>query len=192
VSILLRSSGSVLRALGTALLTIAVISAVGFLLNWAVLWLNPSRWGWPILGVLFPLAWMVAAKPIAVSFSLRRMFRLHREQLVAAIAHQIETGMDGKLELDGDQWSLTLQTLRQGLESQQPRVMQPVIRAALSQAGVTEMETAFRRGTGPAPARIAGIVADRLDQQLAGRGTLPLRIVLLANAVAIVGVMFLR
>jgi hypothetical protein len=135
---------------------------------------------------------MVAAKPIAVSFSLRRMFRLHREQLVAAIAHQIETGMDGTLELDGDQWSLTLQTLRQGLESQQPRVMQPVIRAALSQAGVTEMETAFRRGTGPAPARIAGIVADRLDQQLAGRGTLPLRIVLLANAVAIVGVMFLR
>ena len=203
--LIIRSTGSALHTAARGLLIMIGFGLVGVVLNWGVLLGlaalagllpggSPATGGVGafsvgflvlLLGLGFPLAWFMAAQPMAAAWSARHFYQRHKDDVMGAIERALQSELGDEDAASMERWSLTIGTLQQSLEQQQPRPLRPVIRLALKQAGIPELEAAVRQGSGPLPARLAQAVAHRFEDQLAGRGTMWLWVVFAANVVAV-------
>ena len=169
-----RSAGS------SAILAAAILMGVGataFALNWAMLLavlppsgLFSSGAQYLVLGLLFPIAAIAAAQPLAVASGLRRFYRTHRNEVIAFITGALQSEVTSDADQSLARWIGAFEALRAHID-RYPRIMRALLKLGLRQLPVAEIETALRSGTGPAPVLIAGAITDHIEAELAGRAS---------------------
>lgn len=167
------------RSAGSSAILIAVIlagvGAIAFALNWALLLvvlppsgLVSSGAQYLFFGLLFPVAWIAAAQPLAVARGLRRFYRGHRDEVLTFITGALQSESAGEANHSVDNWIAAFEGLRAHI-NRYPRIMRALLQLGLRRLPVAEIETALRSGTGPAPLLIAGAIADHIEAELAAR-----------------------
>ena len=169
-----RSAGS------SAILAAAIFVTVGvlaFALNWAMLLavfppggLLSSGARYLFFGLLFPVAWIAAAQPLAVASALRRFYRAHRDEVLTFISGALRSEVAGDSQHTVERWIGAFEGLRAHID-RDPRIMRALLRLGLRRLPVEEIETALRSGSGPAPLLIAGAIADHIEAELAARAS---------------------
>jgi hypothetical protein len=169
-----------LAAGSSALLAAAILAsagAIGFIVNWAMLLLVLPPGGYLssgarylFFGVLFPVAWCAAAQPLAVARGLGRFYRTHRDEVLSFVASALQSEAAGDADQTVDRWMDAIKGLRAHID-QYPRIMRRLLHLGLRSLPVDEIEAALRSGSGPAPLRIAGAIADHIEAELAARAS---------------------
>jgi hypothetical protein len=192
---LARWAGSAAGAAGRAATTMIGAGLAGALVNWSLLlgassipMLAPFRSDGegplPYLGVValfgiaFPLAWLIAAQPLAAMSAARHFFTRHRDDVLAGVS----AALDGQIgaEADAAEWSRRIEDLGRAIEESQPAVLRPLVRFALRRSKLEEIKQRMRSGNGPVPERLAAAIVEQLDGQLEG-GRIPLAVVAAVN-----------
>jgi hypothetical protein len=183
----LKSAG---LAAGMAAAVMLAIGAFTLVVNWTMLLLVLPGEGlfsfgarMLIFGIAFPIAWLAAAQPFAVGRGLRRFLQRNRTDVLSFIAAALEHEAGGNADPAPDRWLGAVEALKSHID-RYPRPLRPILRLGLRRAGIGEVETALRTGSGPAPVRIASAIADRLESELAGSPTVWLWVVGAANLLA--------
>jgi hypothetical protein len=164
------------RSAGSSIVLVAAIlvsvGAAAFALNWAMLLavlptggLLSSGASYLFFGLLFPVAWIVAAKPFAVAGGLRRFYRAHRDEVLAFVSGALHREVVDDAGPTEDRWINAFEGLRAHVD-RYPRIMRALLRLGLRRLPIAEIETALRSGSGPAPLRIAGAIADHIETEL--------------------------
>lgn len=192
MAVLLRTLRSAALSAGQAAALVAGVGLLGLALNWALLLLAARGGvlssGFLILvfGIGFPIGWLLAAQPWAVGRVTRRLYRLHRDEVLGIVAAALRREVGEEADPSPERWFEALDGIRNHVEHY-PRPVRPLLRLALQRAGIGAVEGALRTGSGPAPVRIAAAIADRIEQNLAGSGALWLGIVMGINLLAWAG-----
>lgn len=157
-------AATILLAAGTA----------GFVLNWTMLLavLPPDEFfsagaRYLVFGLLFPISWMAAAQPLAVAQSLRRVYRSHRNEVLTLISGALQSELPEGSSEDPGRWMRAFEEFRAHID-RYPRLIRALLRLGLRRLPMAEIETALRGGSGPAPVRIAGAIADHIEAELGG------------------------
>lgn len=198
---------SALQGAGIAVLVSVGIAGAALLLNWAFLLfgigpirdamrgdapdggVGPFSYGFLVLllGIAFPIGWLIAAQQHAARLAARRVFRNHKAEVVAILTRAIEREV-GEQPDDAARWAAAFKQLRTRM-AEYPGVLQPVIRLALRRAKVDQLEQALLRGTGPVSTRFAGVTETYIEEEIIGSGAKWLWLVFALNAAAIVGIL---
>ena len=198
VSFLARGARSAGSSVVLAAAVLVGAGAIGFAVNWAMLLallppggLLSSGARYLFFGLLFPIAWIAAAQPVAVAGALRRFYRAHRDEVLAFIARALQSEVAGGAQHTAERWIGAFEGLRAHID-RYPRIMRALLRLGLRRLPVEEIETALRSGSGPAPLLIAGAIADHIEAELAARASLRWLLgVVAANLLAYVAVVLL-
>ncbi len=203
MSLLRRSFGSALLAAGRVAAVLAGFAIAGAGLNWLALLgffplpgadalelsreqgLLSSTARVALFGVVFPLAWLLAAQPVAVWSAARLVYRRHKDDVLAGITSVLRLDVDADADVDAAQWLARLEELKDAIAARQPAVLRPVVRLALLVSSLPAIEQRIRDGSGPMVTRVAVAVADQIEEQLSEGASIWLWLVGLANAGAI-------
>ncbi|MFN2375303.1 MAG: hypothetical protein ABR538_02125 [Candidatus Binatia bacterium] len=204
MSLIRRSLGSAFQATGRFVLVIAAAVAAGVAFNWAILlgatgipaleaaslsggagWLSQGALSL-VLGVAFPVVWLLAAQPMAIMSSARHVYRRHKEDVFSGIAAVLRAELGEADDARAAQWSERYEGLKKSLEEKQPALIRPVVRLAIRFSPLPEVEEKVRNGSGPVPVRVARAIVDQLEEHLAEGASLWLWIVFALN-VAVIG-----
>ena len=173
VTFLARGARSAASSVILAAAMLVIVGATAFAFNWAMLLavLPPSGFlstgvRYTIFGLLAPVAWIAAAQPFAVAGGLRRFYRAHRDEVLAFVSGALQREVAGDAQHTEDRWIGAFEGLRAHID-RYPRIMRALLRLGLRRLPIAEIETALRSGSGPAPLRIAGAIADHIEAELA-------------------------
>lgn len=206
MSLLRRSLGSAFQATGRVVLVLGAAVAAGAVLNWAILlgatgipaleaaslagsagWLSQGGLTL-VMGIAFPVVWLLAAQPMAVMSGARHVYRRHKEDVFTGIATVLRSELGDADDERAAQWSERYEGLKKSLEEKQPALIRPVVRLAIRFSPLPEVEEKVRQGSGPVPIRVARAIVDQLEEHLAEGASIWLWIVLVLNIAVIVAV----
>lgn len=209
MSLFRRSLGSAFQATARFVLVIAAAVAAGAALNWATLLgvtgislLKPASLagsgGWLskgtltlVLGVAFPVVWLLAAQPMAIMSSARHVYRRHKDDVFNGIAAVLRAELGDADDERAAEWSERYEGLKKTLEDRQPALIRPVVRLAIRFSPLPEIEEKVRQGSGPVPIRLARAIVDQLEEHLTEGASLWLWVVFALNVAVIAAVVML-
>lgn len=209
---MLRSlAGTLIRALARYLLTLAGLVALAAWLNWGAL-VGLFRFAGlgslavseqesyftvgllvATFGFALPFAWLAAAHGAAATAAGRFLFRRHRDDLLAGVAGVLRADLASSGDEDVARWRGTYARFEAMVDTWRPTILRPVLRFAIRQVDLRDVEERVLRGSGPVSVRLAGAIVDRVEEEMAGSAATALWVVALVNAAAMIaGAVVLR